>query len=192
MSERWSNRKSKKQKGEASSTPSADAASAAAADPSGGKGGNDKREPQSRSSRKAVLREFKRAKRLRRTARKKEEKARVQAEKAAALAAGVPYEEKKNPAPSASPDTDDAPAANGGDPSSSKLRKRKVALLVSYNGIGYQGLQIQLKQGQIDGGVPTIEAEVESALFKAGGITVLVQTVFVACFVLTLCSRMNE
>ena len=44
--------------------------------------------------------------------------------------------------------------------------KRKVALTLAYVGSNYHGLQLDLKSG-----VPTIEAEVEGALFKMGCIT---------------------
>ncbi|PKA67237.1 Putative tRNA pseudouridine synthase [Apostasia shenzhenica] len=44
-------------------------------------------------------------------------------------------------------------------------RKKKVILRVGYVGTGYKGLQMQ----RFDS-IPTIEAELESAIFKAGGI----------------------
>jgi hypothetical protein len=59
---------------------------------------------------------------------------------------------------------------NGND-SLKSLRKVKVALVGGYLGTGYCGVQLQDKNdddGSGGGEIPTIEAEVRSALFKAG------------------------
>lgn len=67
---------------------------------------------------------------------------------------------------STSAQSSDTDVVNGVAIPTPAASKRKVALTLAYVGSNYHGLQMDLKSG-----VPTIEAEVEEALFKMGCIT---------------------
>eukprot|EP00937_MAST-01D_sp_MAST-1D-sp2_P006024 g6024.t1 len=72
-----------------------------------------------------------------------------------------PYEPKWKDAPEGGVEGGGASSASADAP---KWPKRKVAFLVGYNGLNYQGLQM-------NPGIKSVEAELERALFRCGAIS---------------------